>query len=101
MGQGASSKGEPAQKNVGKPAKPIVTPSDVRKGSVVRVNSPARYVIIAFTPGYVPSKGQTAQVYRQGLKVAELLITGPQQLENTAADIVEGQVFDGDEVRLK
>jgi hypothetical protein len=84
-----------------KPAdsKPIITPDDSSAGKVVLVNRNARFVVISFSQGNVPATGRKLNVYRNGLKVAELKITGPQQDDNTVGDIMTGQVQVKDEVR--
>jgi hypothetical protein len=38
-------------------------------------------------------------LYRAGLKVAELKVTGPQNDDNIVADLVNGDAQTGDEVR--
>lgn len=43
--------------------------------------------------------GKRLNVYRNGLKVGELKVTGPQRDNNTVADIVAGECQVGDEVR--
>lgn len=79
----------------------IETPNPDRAGSVVRVNLPARFVVVNFAIGSMPEMGHTMFVYRQGLKVGEVKVTGPQQDDNTAADIVSGDAQVGDEIRAK
>jgi hypothetical protein len=43
--------------------------------------------------------GSKLFVYRQGLKVAELVVTGPQRDDHTVADIRTGDCRTGDEIR--
>jgi hypothetical protein len=43
--------------------------------------------------------GVRLNVYRHGLKVGEVKITGPQQEDNTVGDIASGEVEVGDELR--
>jgi hypothetical protein len=42
---------------------------------------------------------QTLFLYRDGLKVGEVKITGPQKDENIVADLLHGEARAGDEVR--
>jgi hypothetical protein len=79
--------------------KVIVTPETALLGKVVRVNNSARFAVINYPVGNLPGIDQRYGVYRQGLKVGEIKITGPQQDDNTVADIVSGEVQIGDETR--
>lgn len=79
--------------------KVIITPDMSPEGKVVRVNNDGRYVVVNFPVGAVPPIGQFLNAYRQGLKVGELKVSGPQDDENTIADITNGNVRSGDEVR--
>jgi hypothetical protein len=77
----------------------IVTPETMLVGKVVRVNSVARFAVLNFPIGSLPGIGRQLNAYRQGLKVGEIKITGPQQDDNTVGDIVNGEVQVGDELR--
>lgn len=90
---------KPAPKQNKTDSKPVITPDESIVGHVVLVNKNARFVVINFVQGEVPSQGRRLNVYHDGLKVGELRITGPQQDDNTVADIVAGQVQVRDEVR--
>jgi len=68
-------------------------------GKVVRVNDTARFAVINFPVGNLPAVGTRLNVYRQGLKVGELKVTGPQQEDNTVGDILRGDVQVGDQLR--
>jgi hypothetical protein len=81
------------------PEKIIVTPSNSLFGTIVRVNAISRYAILSFPTFTLPSKDSHVSAYRKGLKVAELKVTGPQEGDNTVADIVQGEVIIGDEIR--
>ena len=76
-----------------------VTLDDSPEGRVVWVNYHARFVILNFPSGILPSIGRKMSVYRGGLKMAEIKITGPQEGLNLAADILSGDVMPKDEVR--
>ena len=86
----------------GAPAKPpalIVTPASVHRGKIILVNARARYVVLICPFGYIPALDCTLNVYRGGLKVAEIKITGPQRDTSTVGDIVAGECQVGDEAR--
>lgn len=77
----------------------IVMPSNLTAGRVMMVNKVSRFVVLGFPMTAVPQIGQRLNVYRKGLKVAELKVTGPQEEGNTVADIVTGEVQTHDDVR--
>ena len=77
----------------------IVTPGGTLPGTVVSVNPAARFAVLRFAPGQLPPLEQRMSVYRQGLKVAELKISGPQRDIHTVADVLAGECRAGDEVR--
>jgi hypothetical protein len=80
-------------------SKLIITPETVTVGKVVRVNQSARFAVLNFPLGIMPAPQQKLNVYRQGLKVGEMKVTGPQQEDNTVGDIVAGEAQVGDELR--
>ena len=55
--------------------------------------------MLSFPVGQMPAMGQRLFLYRGGLKVAEVKITGPQNDNNIVADVVDGDAQAGDEVR--
>lgn len=79
-------------------AKPIITPATGLAGKVIRVNPTSRFVVLSFPIGRMPAEEQTLQVFRGGLKVGVLRVTGPQVDDKTVADVVEGQIAVGDQV---
>jgi len=79
----------------------IVTADASPKGRVVSVNVPARFAVLNFPVGDLPAKDRRVYVYRQGLKVGELKVTGPTDNDNTVADIVTGEAQVGDEIRMQ
>ena len=79
----------------------IVTPENGLVGKVEMVNQNARYVVLSFPIGHLPAMEQRLSVYRRGLKVGEVKVSGPQIEDNVVADIVEGDSVAGDEVRDK
>lgn len=80
-------------------SKIIVTPETVLVGKVVRVNANARFAVLNFPVGTMPEFGRQLNVYRQGLKVGEVKVSGPQQDDNVVADISNGEAQVGDELR--
>ena len=86
-----------------KPAKSetIVTPGDGLTGRVSLVNKSSRYAIVNFPVGRLPASGQLLAIYRNGLKVGEVKVNGPQMDNLVTADLVTGDCRTGDEARLQ
>lgn len=78
---------------------PLVTPDFSLGGKVATFNSAGRFVVLDFPAGKLPALEQTMFVYRDGLKVGEVKITGPTRDNNTVGDLVSGVANKGDEVR--
>jgi hypothetical protein len=81
------------------PAIAIVTPDNSLAGRVVSYNSAGRFVVLNFPSRQMPQTDQRLFLYRSGLKVAELKVTGPQNDDNIVADLFSGDVQINDEVR--
>jgi hypothetical protein len=79
----------------------IVTPDNSLAGKVVSYNSAGRFVVLNFPNGQMPKLDQILFLYRAGLKVAEVKITGPQSNNNIVADLLTGDAQNGDEARDK
>lgn len=79
--------------------KPIVTPDYSLAAKVISVNLTGRFVVLSFPASQMPKVEQTLFIYRDGLKVAEVRVTGPQQDNNTIADITSGEAQVDDTVR--
>ena len=78
------------------PARVVVT-ADVSAGArVVSVNTVGRFVVLSFPNGDLPKAQHPMFLYRAGLKVAAIKITGPQQGNIIVADIVSGEAQTGD-----
>lgn len=77
----------------------IVTPGGNRPGTVVSANPTARFVVVRFPIGDMPPLNQRMNAYRQGLKVADLRVSGPQRDIHVVADVIAGESRVGDEVR--
>ena len=83
-----------------KPSAVIVTPAPANAGRITSVNPAARFVVITYPVGVpLPAIERKLDVYRAGLKVGEIKITGPSRDLNTVADITAGECRAGDEVR--
>ena len=79
----------------------IVTPDNSLAAKVAWYDSAAQCVVLSFSSGQLPKMDQTLFLYRNGLKVGEVKITGPQSDNNIVADLVTGDAQAGDEVRAQ
>jgi hypothetical protein len=77
----------------------IVTPDASLAAKVVSYNSAGRFVVLSFPVGQMPKVDQGFFLYRDGLKIGEIKITGPQNDSYIVADLVTGDAQVGDEVR--
>lgn len=77
----------------------IVTPQEGLEGKIAWVNSNLRFVVITFPVGQMPALDQRLNVYRRGLKVGEVRITGPQRDDSIVGDLVTGEAGTGDAIR--
>ena|SRR5688500_7585384 len=68
-------------------------------GKVAHVNASDRFAVLTYPISRLPAIGKRLSVYRDGMKVGELKVTGPQHDPNTVADITAGEARAGDEVR--
>jgi hypothetical protein len=84
-------------------AKPnvIITSDNLLVGKVAKANVDGRFVVLTFPIGHLPTLDQRLSLYRRGLKVGEVKITGPQLDDNVVGDIVTGDAQAGDEVRAQ
>ena len=79
----------------------IITPEVGLNGKIASVNANLRFVVITFPVGQMPPLDRRLNVYRQGLKVGEVRISGPQSDDSIVADITSGEAAIGDAVRDK
>jgi hypothetical protein len=98
-GCASSKNGTKAPSAAATSAEPIVTPDSSLSARVASYNSVGRFVVLTFPMGQMPKLDQTLFLYRAGLKVGEVKITGPQSDNNIVADLVNGDTQAGDEVR--
>jgi hypothetical protein len=68
---------------------------------VVSVNRVGQFVVLSFPASAMPQTGLTMFLYRDGLKVAEVHVSGPQQNNEIVADMVSGDAQVGDTVSDK
>ena len=80
-------------------AKVVVTANLSPGATVVSVNNVGRFVVLNFPAGNLPRVPQTLYLYRAGLKIGAVKITGPQQGDNIVADLVSGEARVGDTAR--
>ncbi len=84
------------------PPSAIVTPATGNRGRIASVNLTARHVVVSYAIGTpLPLPDQRLQVYRAGLKVAELKVSRERIDVNVVADIVAGECAVNDEVRTE
>jgi hypothetical protein len=92
----------PAQASVSR-ANPnvVVTRDTTLTGKVVRVNPTARIVVLNFPIGHLPTQDQHMDLYRGGLKVGQVRVSGWQLEDSVVADVLAGEAQIGDEVRAQ
>jgi hypothetical protein len=79
----------------------IVTQENGLIGKVALVRTAERFVVLNFPVGRLPVIDQRLNLYRAGLKVGEVKVTGPQYDDNIVADLVAGDSEVGDQVRAQ
>jgi len=84
-----------------RPAKVTVVPDTGLVGKVASVNASLHFVVLNFPVGRMAAVDQQLGLYREGQKIGDVKITGPQQDDNIIADIISGEAQAGDEVREK
>jgi hypothetical protein len=77
----------------------IINPDASLTAKVASYNATGRFVVLGFPVGQIPKMDQPFFLYRAGLKVGEIRITGPQRDNNIVADLITGEAQAGDEVR--
>jgi hypothetical protein len=77
----------------------VVAPDNSLTARVAAYNATGRFVVLSFPVSQMPKLDQTLFLYRGGLKVADVKVTGPQRDNNVVADLVSGDAQVGDEVR--
>ena len=77
----------------------VVKPDDSLTGRVVSANPRGRFAILNFPVNRMPAVDTKMFIYRDGLKIGEARISGPQKDDNIVADVLTGEARGGDEVR--
>lgn len=77
----------------------VITLADPWAGKVASVNQAARFVILDYSLSQMPPVGQRLGVYRKGVRIGEIRISGQPQDGYVAADITAGEILNGDETR--
>lgn len=103
LGESDNGSGGMSRNNAGssEAENPQVVPIDEPNGKVVASNTVSRFVVVDFYLSPLPQVGERMNVYRDGFKVGEVKITGPEQFSNIAADLIAGEARTGDEIRSK
>lgn len=78
---------------------PVIRPVTKPIGRISSVNPVSRFVVITYPSAALPKNEQRLGVYREGRKVGEVKVTGPERDTITAADLISGEADLGDEVR--
>ena len=78
---------------------PVATPESRLVGRVALVNPTGRFVVLNFPLGRMALVDQRLNLYRGGVKIGEVRVTGPQREANIVADLVAGDAEIGDEAR--
>ncbi len=79
----------------------VVKPGGGISGKVMMADARGRFVILNFPFGQMPAVNAALDVFRHGVKVGEIKITGPQRDDNTAADVISGELQTGDVARQR
>jgi hypothetical protein len=95
----ASKKAKPSAAPAATMSQTIVTPDNSFTAKVASYDVAGQFAVLSFSGGQFPKMDQTLFLYRNGLKVGEVKITGPQSDNNIVADLVTGDAQAGDEVR--
>jgi len=84
---------------VAKTSAPVITPDLRPMGHVQMVNTSGHFVVVSFANGFMPDVEDKLGVFRDGSKIGEIKITGPQREYNIAAEILSGDPQVQDEVK--
>jgi hypothetical protein len=68
-------------------------------GKVSAADVNLRFVVLTFPVGQMPALNQQLNIYRDGLKVGIVNVSGPQRDDSIVADIIMGEAHTGDQVR--
>jgi hypothetical protein len=79
----------------------IAAPDNGLTGKVARVNAQDGYVVLTFPAGHMPVMAERLALYRNGMRVGEVKVTGPQNDDDIVADVVNGDAAVQDEARVR
>ncbi|HAH98378.1 MAG TPA: hypothetical protein DCO70_03530 [Verrucomicrobiales bacterium] len=80
----------------------MVTPGVLRlEGRVVRTNVRLNFVVLDFGLTGLPAIGRQFAIYRLGQRVGLVRVSGPAWDTYTVADIIDGEIWKGDEALTK
>jgi len=71
------------------------------EGKVVRTNVRLNFVVLDFGLQGLPAIGQQFVIYRLGKRVGQVRVSGPAWDTYAVADVVEGEIWTGDEAKSK
>ncbi len=91
--------GSSATSTNGTGAELIVTPLEGLNGKVSSVDLNLRFVVLTFPVGQMPAVNQQLNLYRDGLKVGIVNVSGPQRDDSIVADLIMGEAQTGDQAR--
>ncbi|MCF7668154.1 MAG: hypothetical protein K9N48_00050 [Verrucomicrobia bacterium] len=89
----------PEDKTDGRELEIMLTEPD--SGKVVWVDSKLKFVVLDFSDSHLPVESQRMWVYRGGRRVGELRISSKRKYNCVVADVLNGEVKIGDEVRFE
>ena len=89
----------PARTSPARPSRPTVQAIVESRGRIVVVRPLSRFVVIDFGIDNLPPLGQEMAVYRNGVRVGTVRISGPSMGSMIVADVLAGDARVGDEVR--
>lgn len=82
-------------------AAPVATTTLPASGRVHSVNPGLRFLVVDYTLGGMPPLQSRLTVYRNNEKIGEIRLSGPERNGFVAADILEGILQVGDEIRTQ
>ena len=82
-----------------KPYEPVPSQFGPAPAKITLVRADLKFVVIDFSSRVMPPVGTKLRVYRDGKRIGEVQITEPVRMRAATADILEGDLKAGDEVR--
>ena len=97
--EAASGGANPAGRAGTPPRYPAMNPITPVQGRVTFVNAKLRFVIADFAFHLMPQVEQRLGLYREGVRVGGVRISGPSRGTTVVADVLSGEAQVGDQVR--